>query len=481
MGSSSVMRRGICIKLSVCLNLAALLYLAVHYWEPPGNSNSVPVTEGPPGNHASMFFGRFLNLSPPDPVETPLVLDNGKRTLNSVRQLPSSGNVTTNSPSGTGPEPVAAVVRSPILCHEKDMSPRKAMRGQYWVLYNYIGASRKLACNATLTYTTHCDHTFLDNLGTLVSRWQGPVSVSIYTPGSDYKLALEASFYYRQCVNESTLIQDYVTFHFYFPYQHRPKGRILSQRDLANYKADCSKVPTNSPQTYRRAQSLTYPVNVGRNVARESANSHYIFPSDIELYPNPGLIPAFLDMVTRGDETALQRHNPKVFVSSIFEIKTGAELPENKEQLKDMLKKSVVIPFHKKVCSLCHAIPKAKEWSQATGSDDLHVFHIGKRNPPFQHWEPIYISTHDVPLYDERLSWEGRSDKMTQGYQLCVMDYDFLILDNAFLIHRPGIKTQKVNLSNTDKAKVSAQNDFIRRVIMPELKQLYGSRKGCEK
>jgi beta-1,4-glucuronyltransferase 1 len=40
--------------------------------------------------------------------------------------------------------------------------------------------------------------------------------------------------------------------------------------------------------------SLDYPVNVGRNIAREAANSHFIFPSDIELYPNPGLIPAFL-------------------------------------------------------------------------------------------------------------------------------------------------------------------------------------------
>jgi hypothetical protein len=61
------------------------------------------------------------------------------------------------------------------------------------------------------------------------------------------------------------------------------------------------------------------------------------------------------------------------------------------------------------------------------------------------------------------------------------MDYDFLILNNAFLIHRPGIKTAKENMNHTDRAKVSAQNDLIRKMIMPELKQLYGSRKGCEK
>merc|ERR1712179_131646 len=110
-----------------------------------------------------------------------------------------------------------------------------------------------------------------------------------------------------------------------------------------------------------------------------------------------------------------------------------------------------------------------------------HVFHIGKRNPPYQHWEPIYIGTHQDPLYDERLSWEGRSDKMTQGYQLCVLDYEFHILDNAFLIHRPGIKTINKYKDKSQNKKVVKQNHFIAQTVMKELRQIYGSRRGCEK
>ena len=34
------------------------------------------------------------------------------------------------------------------------------------------------------------------------------------------------------------------------------------------------------------ANNLTYPINVGRNIARESALTHFVFASDIELYPN---------------------------------------------------------------------------------------------------------------------------------------------------------------------------------------------------
>ena len=61
----------------------------------------------------------------------------------------------------------------------------------------------------------------------------------------------------------------------------------------------------------------------------------------------------------------------------------------------------------------------------------------GKRETPYNRWEPIYIGTNEVqpyhnipskydsldslydtlcqePTYDERLTWEGRSDKMVQ-------------------------------------------------------------------
>jgi hypothetical protein len=52
-------------------------------------------------------------------------------------------------------------------------------------------------------------------------------------------------------------------------------------------------------------------------------------------------------------------------------------------------------------------------------SDKMNVFNVGKRIPPFSHWEPIFVGTHSDPYYDERLTWEGRSDKMTQVYQVC--------------------------------------------------------------
>jgi hypothetical protein len=63
--------------------------------------------------------------------------------------------------------------------------------------------------------------------------------------------------------------------------------------------------------TYKKAKKLPYPVNVARNVAREMSTTHYVLPSDIELYPNPNLIPDFLEMIRLNDSN-LQRPNPKV-------------------------------------------------------------------------------------------------------------------------------------------------------------------------
>ncbi len=44
------------------------------------------------------------------------------------------------------------------------------MRGTFWVLYNYIRAEKFFNCNESITYTTHADHRFMDNLEPLLER-----------------------------------------------------------------------------------------------------------------------------------------------------------------------------------------------------------------------------------------------------------------------------------------------------------------------
>ena len=62
---------------------------------------------------------------------------------------------------------------------------------------------------------------------------------------------------------------------------------------------------------------------------------------------------------------------------------------------------------------------------------------------------------------------------------MCVLDYNFAILNEAFLIHKPGIKTSKHHSSETDGKKVSKQTTLISKIIMPQLKMMYGKKSGC--
>ena len=63
-----------------------------------------------------------------------------------------------------------------------------------------------------------------------------------------------------------------------------------------------------------------------------------------------------------------------------------------------------------------------------------------------------------------------------QAYVMCVLDYDFMVLDNAFLIHRPGIKTKSSGNARLERK----QQSVIRRSVVPELKRIYGVREGCQ-
>ncbi|CAG7642835.1 unnamed protein product, partial [Allacma fusca] len=230
-----------------------------------------------------------------------------------------------------------------------DLSSRNyfGQRGPFWVLYNYVKASRQFACDESVTYTTHADYTFLDNLVPLLDRWQGPVSLSLYCPGTDYDETLTRIQYLREC--SSPLVKELVTFHLFFDHKHIPKNLTKTPwKKWEKSPANCSSEPKFGEKivTFKKQKKLPYPVNVARNVAREMAQTHYVLASDIELYPNPNLIQNFLDMVRRND-TKLRRPNPKLFVLPIFEVEANVTaLPYDKAELQSMLDKSIAIPFH---------------------------------------------------------------------------------------------------------------------------------------
>ena len=113
------------------------------------------------------------------------------------------------------------------------------MRNKYWVLYNYVRAEKVFNCNESLTYTTHGDFSFLDNLEPLLARWRGPVSVAVYAPGSDLDDTIDAILYFRDC-GDTDLVRSYATFHVFFDLDHIPANvprhdTLLKKVCILNY------------------------------------------------------------------------------------------------------------------------------------------------------------------------------------------------------------------------------------------------------
>lgn len=140
-------------------------------------------------------------------------------------------------------DPVLQRLREKIPCTDKILHRRTYQRGSYWVLENYVLAQRRhIKCYESITYTTHTDHTFLDNLVMVVNRWRAPISVALFAPGSDFRNAVDSIHWMRNCLSnekDMELIKEWVSFHLYFDQNHMPTEEVSWGRE---FKAGCRSV-----------------------------------------------------------------------------------------------------------------------------------------------------------------------------------------------------------------------------------------------
>lgn len=57
-------------------------------------------------------------------------------------------------------------------CTKLKLIPKYIQRGDYWVLQNYIKASKSFRCNESITFSTTGELGLLNNLVQITSRWQ---------------------------------------------------------------------------------------------------------------------------------------------------------------------------------------------------------------------------------------------------------------------------------------------------------------------
>lgn len=363
------------------------------------------------------------------------------------RQPLQSKVATTRAPSEAR---LGRIISSGAFGNGVNSTPKKesTSSAKYVVQWDFIPSDLSVPFNDSVTLTTQATHEFLQHVPVLCSRWQGPISVAVFAPGTDYAVALDKIAFLRHC--DDPCVSANVTWHMVYDRDHAPPAAVVvdssSSADfLQSWNGSCaSDVMEREYAQFRKAHRMTYPINVLRNVARRRARTRYILASDIELYPSANVIPRFMNLVAeRWRRNATEASAPQVFVLPIFEVQAKQRPPLTKRVLVDMLRNKSAIFFHKWVCDQCQKFPKREEWVEYVPAEDdaLGILTTTKRDRTKRSWEPIYIGTNDDPFYAEELTWEGKRDKMSQSYELCLRGYDFHILDNAFLVHAPGIKT----------------------------------------
>lgn len=246
--------------------------------------------------------------------------------------------------------------------------------------------------------------------------------------------------------------------------------------------------------TYRSDHNLSFNINVPRNIAQDAAITHFIFPTDIELYPSENLVLKFLHMLAFDERTLVQ---DRVYVIPAFEVTADSRPPTNKRQLVHMLHNKTAVEFHVRFCEACSKVPDIESWKGIAESDgkwavytivikfrvisvhpipEMRILTTVKRIGQYNHWEPFFIASQKMPYYEERHFYAGKSDRMTQATILCLLDYDFSVLDGVFLVHQPGIK---LGYPKEQQSHLAHVRQMINDKWIPEYVSLFGPREGC--
>ncbi|RWS28526.1 N-acetyllactosaminide beta-1:3-N-acetylglucosaminyltransferase-like protein 1, partial [Leptotrombidium deliense] len=371
---------------------------------------------------------------------------------------------------------------------QSDNSGKREIRDRYFVLRDFIPADtvNSIAFNASVTLSTQGTFEFLYHAEQLCLRWNGPISLAVYAPGDDLIASINVVYFLRSCSDKC--VRQFVSWHFIFDRSFGPPLSNISSADnyLNQSFVNCSLTFKDilflHKSTFRKQHKLPYPINVARNVARLSSHTKYLIASDIELYPSINIIPMFMNLLDRERSNLVpyvKANVPHVYVLPIFEVKASLSAPLTKSDLAKMVKKGDAIFFHKWVCDACQNFPDREKWINSLSlNESLNVFRSTKRLANHNAWEPLYIGTNAEPLYEERLSWEGKRDKMSQMFEMCLLNYDVLILDNAFLVHSPGIK----HIDPKDEKRrlpFIKRNNVIYNTVISKLRLRYGKNNKC--
>ncbi|XP_059484573.1 beta-1,4-glucuronyltransferase 1-like [Neocloeon triangulifer] len=312
-----------------------------------------------------------------------------------------------------------------------------------------------------ISLVTQCSSHHLRETIKLASRWQGPISVAIFSEIHDLGSTLWDIARLRFCHSS---VRQNVSFQLV-----SPLGAAIHRTPILPTDAVGHCNFENGPsgrKNYARTQ-VPYPVNLLRNVARKAAQTEFVFVVDVDMLPSARLREMFLAFASRAKLFKESQQDDKtVYVVPTFELRSGSDVPESKQQLLTLAEEGSVRPFYFELCWKCQMHTDYEAWQKEPPKQNLvPIFEVLWKDP----WEPFYISRNSAPFYDERFKQYG-FNRISQVCELHVAGFKYSILDNAFLVH-DGFKTATSFHEQKDADQETNRNLF--RQFKTELKDRY--------
>uniref|UniRef100_A0A0M3JTP4 Glycosyltransferase-like protein LARGE (inferred by orthology to a C. elegans protein) n=1 Tax=Anisakis simplex TaxID=6269 RepID=A0A0M3JTP4_ANISI len=276
-------------------------------------------------------------------------------------------------------------------------------------------------------------------LESLLSYWNGPISVAFYL--SDLELIQLADYF-----NESNL------------FNHRKNVAIH-----AVFK-----------------EGIHYPINYLRNVALNASTTSHVFLVDVDFLPMPGLycfhfdyfqIVIIIVMIKRLDlyillrERLLKRttYNPRTaFIIAAFESKLYRNIivPNTKSNLLSFLDNGQIQIFRQDV------------WKKGHFATDYDFW----RNTDFEYsvtwrtdYEPyVVVARNETPFYDTRFVGFGWN-KVSHIMSMNAKGFDFIVLPNVFIVHQSHSSSFEITKYRTStlyrRCMKALKGEFVRDLL----------------
>ncbi|KAL7645136.1 UNVERIFIED_CONTAM: hypothetical protein RMT77_003514 [Armadillidium vulgare] len=289
-------------------------------------------------------------------------------------------------------------------------------------------------CPVCLATQSSVDRLFW--LTQVAKHWEGaPISIAIFTPDIEYGIARAYLQYLITCF---PYFGKKVTIHFTFPVQFPPKDINFT---LNNLVESCDQpifvlkelLKRRSTEMLKWRETLQYPQNLLRNVARKNCGTQWVFLTDVDIIPIPHLAQDLSVFLQTKEAKECQTC---AFVIPTYEVHELASFPHSRELLLDLVKIGRARPFHQKVFVYNQHATNFSRWeAREKLYPDEKTVKISHDVTSFEFfYEPFYVARDNVPPHDERFLGYGFT-RNTQVYEMHIAGYTFKVLSPIFTLH----------------------------------------------